>query len=127
MDNPALPPLYGVKSAPGILIAVGSVGHYLSNNPQELSTFVSEDGGLTWRHIADGPHMYEIGDQGGLIVMAEFKKTTDLVKFTLILVELGTLSDSWILAKQQKVTRVPTRLFLCLTSSWSLRTTAISS
>ena len=62
LDNPTLPPLYGIKNAPGILIAVGSVGHYLSFNTDELSVFISEDGGLSWRHITDGVNIYEIGD-----------------------------------------------------------------
>ena len=81
-ENPNYPPLYGVSSAPGILIAVGSVGHYLSYAADDLSVFISEDGGLSWRHVADGEHIYEIGDQGGLIVMAEYRKITDMVKFT---------------------------------------------
>lgn len=81
-DNPNYSPLYGIKNAPGVLVAVGSVGHYLSYSPDELGVFISEDGGLNWRHVADGEHIYEIGDQGGLIVMTEYRKTTDLVKFT---------------------------------------------
>jgi hypothetical protein len=31
---------------------------------------MSRDGGLTWFEIAKGSHIYEIGDHGGVIVLA---------------------------------------------------------
>jgi hypothetical protein len=31
---------------------------------------LSRDGGLTWAEVMRGSHIYEIGDHGGLIVMA---------------------------------------------------------
>lgn len=117
-------------------MAVGSVGNYLNYNYEELGVFVSEDGGLTWRHIADGVHMYEIGDQGGLIVMTDFKRATDLVKFSY------DLGRSWYFIKfldpnQSKATQgkaiykaIQVGLasdLRCLTSSWSRPTTTISS
>jgi hypothetical protein len=35
-----------------------------------MNTYLSRDGGLTWREIMKGSHIYELGDHGGLIVMA---------------------------------------------------------
>ena len=32
---------------------------------------MSRDGGLTWYEIAKNSHIYEIGDHGGVIVMAD--------------------------------------------------------
>lgn len=31
---------------------------------------MSRDGGLNWYEIAKGSHIYEIGDHGGVIVLA---------------------------------------------------------
>lgn len=57
--------------------------------PEETSTFFSRDGGLTWVeahkvHLAareldfmrQGAFIYEFGDHGGLIVMADDLKKT---------------------------------------------------
>lgn len=82
MDDPSLPPLYGIQTAPGLVIAIGSVGHYLTYTAEEQNVFFSEDGGLNWRHVGNEPHMYEIGDQGGLVVMSQYKKSTNHVKFS---------------------------------------------
>ena len=76
-DNP---PFYSVESASGIIISNGNIGHYLKYN--ESSTFLSRDGGLNWFEIKKGSHIYEIGDGGGLILIAENNKLTNLIQFT---------------------------------------------
>jgi hypothetical protein len=61
-------PIISTKSAPGLLIATGNEGHSLKK--EEINTYISHDGGLSWRLAAKGNHRYEVADQGGLIVMA---------------------------------------------------------
>ena len=43
---------------------------------------MSRDGGLTWIEIAKGPHIYEIGDHGALLVIAPMNEVTKSVKFS---------------------------------------------
>lgn len=61
------PPVFSSKAAPGVVMGVGNVGRYLLPW-EECDTFLSEDGGITWKVALEHPHKYEFGDQGGLIV-----------------------------------------------------------
>ncbi|KAG0243406.1 vacuolar protein sorting/targeting protein PEP1 [Mortierella sp. GBA43] len=61
------PPVFSSKAAPGVVMGVGNVGPYLLPW-EECDTFLSEDGGITWKAVLQHPHKYEFGDQGGLIV-----------------------------------------------------------
>ncbi|KAI1311572.1 vacuolar protein sorting/targeting protein PEP1 [Mortierella claussenii] len=61
------PPVFSSKAAPGVIMGVGNVGPYLLPW-EECDTYLSEDGGLTWRAVLEHPHKYEFGDMGGLIV-----------------------------------------------------------
>ena len=79
-DNIA--PFYSVQSAAGLIVGNGNVGSYLSHNLDELSTFLSRDGGITWEEIKKGSHIYEIGDHGGLIVMADEMNPTNLIYYS---------------------------------------------
>lgn len=73
---------YAVESAAGLVISNGNVGQYLSHVPEEISTFLSRDGGLNWFEIRKGSHIYEIGDHGAIIVIADDLNPTDTVYFT---------------------------------------------
>jgi hypothetical protein len=53
--------------APGVLMGVGNTGDRLRPY-DECDLYVSMNAGLTWRKARDGPHQYEFGDQGGLLV-----------------------------------------------------------
>ena len=64
-------PLYSSENAPGIILATGNVGLYLELNPQDQNTYISRDGGHNWMEIKQHSHLYEIGDHGGLIVIAK--------------------------------------------------------
>jgi len=44
--------------------------------PDEVNTYLSRDGGLHWDEIKKGSHIYEIGNNGGIIVMAENQHST---------------------------------------------------
>ncbi|KAF8985678.1 vacuolar protein sorting/targeting protein PEP1 [Entomortierella lignicola] len=61
------PPIFSSKAAPGVVMGVGNVGPYLLPWDQ-CDTYLSEDGGITWKAVLEHPHKYEFGDMGGLIV-----------------------------------------------------------
>lgn len=75
-------PIYSSDNAVGIVLGVGNVGASLSLREDELNTYFSRDGGLTWSEVRKGSHIYEIGDHGALIVMAENMKATDTVFYS---------------------------------------------
>ncbi len=53
-----------------MIIGTGSVGYHLATRPDEINTYISRNGGLSWVELAKGSHIYELGDHGGLLVMA---------------------------------------------------------
>jgi hypothetical protein len=75
-------PFYSVESASGIIIATGNIGSHLSHKPDKVNTYLSRDGGFSWTEVRKGSHIYEIGDHGGLIVMADDQKATDTVFYS---------------------------------------------
>jgi len=75
-------PFYSAENAVGIVMGTGNVGSSLRFEPDEQSTFLSRDGGLTWTEAHKGAYIYEFGDHGGLVVMADDLKKTSLVVFS---------------------------------------------
>lgn len=73
---------YSSSSATGLLIGVGSVGEYLEHYSQS-STFLSRDGGITWKEIMDGVNMWEYGDRGTILVLVNGKDETDKINYSL--------------------------------------------
>ncbi|KAI9029440.1 hypothetical protein DFJ74DRAFT_487960, partial [Hyaloraphidium curvatum] len=74
--------LFSSESAPGIMVAVGNVGDRL--NPYTMSdTYMSTDAGAHWREIAKGPHQWEFGDRGSVIILVNDESATDELLFTL--------------------------------------------
>jgi len=63
-------------------MGTGNVGSSLRFEPEETNTYLSRDGGLTWVEAHKGAFIYEFGDHGGLIVMADDLKKTNQVLFT---------------------------------------------
>jgi hypothetical protein len=63
-------PFYSTSSAVGLLMATGCVGDRLCFREGTINTYLSRDGGHEWYEVAQGSHIYEFGDHGGLIVMA---------------------------------------------------------
>ncbi|TIA56848.1 Oligoxyloglucan reducing end-specific cellobiohydrolase [Aureobasidium pullulans] len=63
--------------APGIVMGIGNTGKYLKSF-EEGDTFVSDDAGLTWRLALEGPHLYEMGDQGAILVAVEDTDTKEI-------------------------------------------------
>eukprot|EP00959_Pyramimonas_sp_CCMP1952_P002926 60607-Pyramimonas_sp.AAC.1 len=65
-------------------MAVGSVGTYLEADPDVVNTYFSRDAGQTWREVRKRPHIYEFGDHGGIVLMAEHASSgpTDKIWFS---------------------------------------------
>ncbi|KAJ3591191.1 hypothetical protein NHX12_009138 [Muraenolepis orangiensis] len=58
-------PILSKESAPGLILATGSVGRNLANKP---NVYVSSSAGARWREALTGPHFYTWGDHGGLLL-----------------------------------------------------------
>ncbi|KAL4495635.1 hypothetical protein ABPG72_014104 [Tetrahymena utriculariae] len=74
--------MYSSSNAPGLIVALGSIGTHLENNFNLLNTYLSNDGGHQWREILKGPHIFEIGDHGGIIVAASAANKTNIIKYS---------------------------------------------
>ncbi|KAF4702646.1 Sorl1p, partial [Perkinsus olseni] len=59
-----------------------NVGPYLRFEKDEVNTYLSRDGGLTWIEAHKGAYIYEFGDHGGLVVMADDIQKTRQVVFS---------------------------------------------
>ncbi|KAL1297584.1 hypothetical protein AAFC00_006147 [Neodothiora populina] len=66
--------------APGIVLGVGNTGKSLGTW-DEGDTYISDDAGVTWRKALSKPHLYEIGDQGAVLV-AVADGETDQVRYS---------------------------------------------
>ncbi|KAF4708650.1 Sorl1p [Perkinsus olseni] len=75
-------PLYATEAAVGLILAMGNIGPYLRYEQDEMNTYLSRDGGLTWQEVHAGSYSYEFGDHGGLIVMADATRRTRNVVFS---------------------------------------------
>ncbi|OJJ43691.1 hypothetical protein ASPZODRAFT_19408 [Penicilliopsis zonata CBS 506.65] len=60
---------YSSGSAIGLMMGVGNVGEYLSANMDDADTFLTRDGGITWKAVKKGRYMWEYGDAGSVIVI----------------------------------------------------------
>ena len=77
-----MPYPYTVESAVGLVMGVGNLGKELTEETNELNTYLSLDAGLNWREIKKGPFIMEIGDHGAIIVMAPMFKSTKSIYYT---------------------------------------------
>lgn len=58
-------------------MAIGNIGYQLETRLNDrVNTYLSRDGGLNWQEVKKGSYIYEIGDHGGLIVMARHDQPT---------------------------------------------------
>lgn len=64
------------------MIGVGNVGEFLAGK-KEGNTYLTRDGGITWREIRQGPYMWEYGDQGSIILIVDEFEPTDKVFYSL--------------------------------------------
>ncbi|TVY82233.1 Vacuolar protein sorting/targeting protein [Lachnellula suecica] len=67
--------------APGLVMGIGNTGDYLKDY-EDGNLYVSDNAGLTWRLALKGPHKYEIGDQGSILVAIK-DEYTDEIQYSL--------------------------------------------
>ncbi len=77
-----IPQFYAVDNAPGLIIGNGMVGRYIDYEYHNVGLFLSRDGGITWYEIKKGVYIYEIGDHGGLLVIAKYELPTKTVYYS---------------------------------------------
>jgi len=75
-------PFYSYHNAVGIIMGTGNVGPYLSYDVNDTNTYVSRDGGLTWMEAHKGVYIYEFGNYGGLLMMADWLQATQTTIFS---------------------------------------------
>ncbi|KAI9364921.1 hypothetical protein DFJ73DRAFT_956149 [Zopfochytrium polystomum] len=74
--------LFSSASAVGFMMGVGNVGEYLTQY-NDGDTYITKDGGRTWREVAKDAHLYEFGNRGGVILLANNEVATDAVRYSL--------------------------------------------
>ncbi|KAF5021840.1 hypothetical protein F66182_6133 [Fusarium sp. NRRL 66182] len=70
--------------APGLVMGNGNTGKSLGKFV-DSNLYVSDNAGVTWKKALDGPHKYEFGDTGGILVAARdsLKEDVDKVSYSL--------------------------------------------
>ena len=63
--------------APGLVMGVGNTGDYLKPY-SDGNLYVSDNAGLTWSLALKGPHLYEFGDQGSILVAIKDEWTGEI-------------------------------------------------
>ena len=80
---------YSSTSAIGLMLGTGNVGEYLDRK-KAGDTFMTADGGITWKFAKEGKYMWEFGDQGSIVVLVKDRSPTNEVFYTL------DEGDTWI-------------------------------
>ncbi|KAF6211596.1 hypothetical protein GE061_012109 [Apolygus lucorum] len=65
-------PILTSPSAPGIIIATGTVGASLKGH---AGVYVSRDAGLTWNHVLRENYLFNMGDHGGIFTAVKLFKS----------------------------------------------------
>lgn len=72
--------------APGVILASGSIGKYLSEEEDgnaNIGLYISFNAGHSWQMLAKGRFVFEVLDQGSLIVFAPIMTLTSTIFYTL--------------------------------------------
>ena len=72
---------YSSESAVGLMFGLGHVGPVLGDI-EEADTFMTTDGGRTWKNVKKGRWTWSIGDQGSIIVLAPEHRPTKFVSYS---------------------------------------------
>ncbi|POR36559.1 Vacuolar protein sorting/targeting protein 10 [Tolypocladium paradoxum] len=67
--------------APGLVMGNGNAGKSLGKFV-DANLYVSDDAGLTWKKALDGPHKYEFGDSGSVLVAVKDSTKEDVKEFS---------------------------------------------
>ena len=94
------------SKAPGLVMAVGSIGEYLLPY-EDCDTFVSSDAGLTWRMASKNARMYEFGDQGSILIMADDEQPSSVIQYSLDYGKTWLLFDIGVEIRAKGLTTVP--------------------
>lgn len=73
---------FSSNTIPGLDFAVGNVGEYL-NSYLDCNTFMTTDGGVTWKEVLKGPYMWKFGDQGSILLLTRDKDFSDYFYYSL--------------------------------------------
>jgi len=73
---------YSSPTAVGLMMAVGNVGITLAPYA-DSDTFLTRDGGFSWQEVHKDAHLWEFGDQGTILVIANDETPTDRVTYSL--------------------------------------------
>ncbi|KAK9455647.1 hypothetical protein V1511DRAFT_306532 [Dipodascopsis uninucleata] len=73
---------YSSASAIGMMIGVGDVGPYITSSRSDGNTYLTSDGGVTWKEIHKGRYMWEYGDQGSIIVLVAENVPTNSILYS---------------------------------------------
>ncbi|KAM7222639.1 hypothetical protein V8F06_002133 [Rhypophila decipiens] len=69
--------------APGLVMAIGNTGDALGDYFNDGNLYVSDDAGKTWSKAPlDGPHKYEFGDQGSILLAVKDSQKEDIDEFS---------------------------------------------
>ncbi|RDL38307.1 Oligoxyloglucan reducing end-specific cellobiohydrolase [Venustampulla echinocandica] len=71
---------YSSSSATAFMFGTGSVGEYLT---KDADTFMTSDGGITWKSVKKGKYMWEYGDQGSILVIVKDGGSTNIIYYSL--------------------------------------------
>lgn len=66
--------------APGLVMGNGNTGEYLGSF-SDADLFISDDAGRTWLKGLEGPHKYEFGDQGSILLAVKDTKENEVTEF----------------------------------------------
>lgn len=61
---------FAATTTVGILFAIGNVGSEMGDI-QDADTFMTTDGGITWKNVKKGHWTWQYGDQGSVIVLVQ--------------------------------------------------------
>lgn len=70
------------SNAPGLILATGNLGSTLSNDPKSASTYLSPDGGFTWKQVLPSLNTYRIADHGGVIMAVPLSYSTNTLYYS---------------------------------------------
>ncbi|KAF9411530.1 vacuolar protein sorting/targeting protein PEP1, partial [Entomortierella beljakovae] len=83
LDRKHVEDMFSSPTAPGMAIGVGNVGTELTGY-KDGNTFITRDGGHSWREILHGPYQYDFGDQGSIIILfKDDERATDKIIYSL--------------------------------------------
>lgn len=68
-------------SAIGLMMGVGNVGEHLTSK-EDADTFITQDGGVTWKSVKKGRYVWEYGDAGSVIVIVPENKATKTLYYS---------------------------------------------